>query len=76
MHPLTEDLSTLKDSQLEEKVRDLSKKYWLTANPDVKHQISLFLEMYNEEIRARREHLYLQQQTKGNKDLDNLINIS
>lgn len=75
MHPLTEDLSKLKDGQLEEKIRDLNKKYWLTDNSDVKHQISLFLEMYNQELQARRARLWLQQ-TKTDNGLDNLINIS
>lgn len=76
MHPLAEDLSELKDAQIEEKIRDLSRKYWQVANPDVKYQISLFLEIYNEEIRTRREKLWRQQHEKKDRGLDNLININ
>ena len=52
MHPLVEDLSSLKDNEIESKVLDLSKKYWMSRNPDLQFQIKLLLDQYNEELRA------------------------
>jgi hypothetical protein len=74
MHPLAEDFSKLKDSEIENKISDLSKKYWLTTNPNVQHQISLFLDVYREELRNRQAKLWQQHQTKS-PELDKLINV-
>ncbi len=76
MHPLAEDFSQLKDSEIEEKILDLSKKYWATHNPNVQHQISMFLDLYNEEIRARRAKAWQQQYQNRDKGLDNLIKVN
>lgn len=76
MHPLIDDLSSLKDNELESKILDLSKKYWITRNPDVQYQIRLILDQYNEELRARRTKLLQQQMENRNQDLDKLIKIN
>jgi len=76
IHPLSEDLSKLKDAELENKIVELSRKYWQTRNPLVQSQITLFLDLYNEELKTRRNKLWEQQRQTTNKDLDKLININ
>ena len=76
MHPLAEDFSQLKDAEIEERIQDLSKKYWVTSNPGIQRQISIFLDMYKAEIQDRRAKQWNQLYQKRNKDLDNLINVN
>ena len=57
MHPLAEDFSKLKDSEIESRIQELTKKYWQAHNPTVQMQISLFLDMYQEELRSRRARM-------------------
>lgn len=76
MHPLVENLSDLKDAEIENKILDLSKKYWQTHNPDLKYQISTLLDMYNQELSTRRAKMWQQQYQNRDKGLDKLININ
>jgi hypothetical protein len=52
----------------------------MTNNPSVQQQISVILEMYKEEGRARRASAMVQRTKKTDDDpenpLDNLINVS
>jgi hypothetical protein len=75
MHPLAEDFSQLKDSEIEEKLHELSKKFYQTQNPGVQRQISMFIDLYQEEIRMRRAKLWQQQYQNRDKDLDKLIKV-
>lgn len=76
IHPLTEDLSKLKDVEIENKLQDLSKKYFQTQNPEVKYQMSIFIDIYRNELSVRRLRAIEQQYQKRDKDLDNLIKVS
>lgn len=76
MHPLAEDFSQLKDAEIEERIQDLSRKYWQTQNPNIQRQISMFLDIYRAEIADRRAKQWNQLYQKRNKDLDNLINVN
>jgi flagellar basal body rod protein FlgG len=76
IHPLAEDLSGLKDVEIENKLQELSKKYFQTSNTDVKQQMSVFIEIYRNELQARRLKAIEQQYQKRDKDLDNLIKVS
>ncbi len=76
MHPLLEDLSNLKDQEIEAKILDLSKKYWVARNPDVQYQITLLLNSYQEELRSRRAKAWEQQYQNRDKGLDKLINVN
>jgi len=76
IHPLAEDLTKLKDAELEVKILDLSKKYWQARNPALKQQVSLLLEMYNDELRNRRQKTWEQQRQNMDKGLDKLINVN
>lgn len=76
MHPLAEDFGQLKDAEIEQRIQDLTSKYWQTTNSTVQRQISLFLDMYKAEIQDRRAKQWNQMYQKRNKDLDNLINVN
>ena len=73
MHPLAEDYSKLKDAEIEARISDLGKKYWQSSNPGVQNQISMFLDLYREELRSRQSKQW-QHQTKS-PALDKLINV-
>jgi hypothetical protein len=40
MHPLISNLENLKDSEIDFKINDLTKKYFQSANPDLRQQVS------------------------------------
>jgi hypothetical protein len=76
IHPLVQDLSSLKDNEIEEKILDLSKKYWITRNPEVQFQIRMLLDQFNEELKVRRNKALQQQYENRNQELDKLIKIN
>ena len=75
IHPLTEDYTNLKDAEIEAKMQDLSRKYFMSNNPYLRQQISTFLEIYRNELSARRAKQIEQLYQKRDKDLDKLINV-
>jgi hypothetical protein len=73
-NPLADNFEDLTDSQLQEKVQDLTRRYYQTRNPGLQNQIAVMLDMFRQEQTAR---MYKQkQQDDDNPDLDNLININ
>lgn len=74
MHPLAEDFSKLKDPEIENRIIDLSRKYWQTSNPMLQNQISMLLDLYREELRSRQAKVWQQHQSKA-PELDKLINV-
>lgn len=78
-NPLLPDYSTLKNSELEDKINDLAKKYNSAAKfgqGSVCYQISVILDALKEEQRTRQQNLVAKTQSDQNKNLDNLININ
>ena len=75
IHPLAEDFSQLKDAEVESRLQDLSKKYWMTNNPQVRQQMSVFIGLYREELSSRRQKTIEQQYQNRDKNLDKLINV-
>ena len=78
-HPFQEDTSEMTVAQIYDKVADLTKKYFSTNNPQLKEQISTFIEYYKQEalIKEAKEKLEQEEnQQNGDLDLDKLINIS
>lgn len=74
-HPFEGDLALLKDSEIEDRVSELTKKYFQASRlgkPELLTQISTFLIIYKEELSKR-----LRNKTQGNidRDLDQLINV-
>jgi hypothetical protein len=77
IHPLAEDFSQLKDTEIENKIQSLSKKYFMSGgNLAVQNQIVMLLDMYKEELSNRRRKLWEEQYQKRDTDLDSLINVS
>jgi hypothetical protein len=76
INPFLDDLSNIKDAEIENKIQDLSKKYWISKNPDVRMQIANLLEIYKQELGVRRSKAWEQQYQKRNKDLDDLIQVN
>lgn len=74
-HPLAEDYSQLKDAEIESRIQDLSRKYFMSNNPAIKHQISIFIDLYKDELSIRRAKQLEKVYQKRDKDLDKLINV-
>jgi len=73
-NPLADNFEDLTDSQIQEKVQDLTKRYYQTRNPGLQSQIAVMLDMFRQEQTLR---MYRQKQQDDNDpDLDNLININ
>lgn len=76
-NPLVHDFKELSDSEIDLKISELSRKYFMARNPQLQSQISTILEMYKQEAYTRREQQKLRQmEQNGDNDLDNLIKIS
>lgn len=76
-NPLVDSFSELTDSEIDEKISDLSRKYYISRNPDVQMQIATLLDMYKEEMLARRARQKLElSEQNGDNDLDSLIKVS
>ena len=76
MHPLTGSFENLKDSELEEKIGDLTRKYFMVPNPEVKQQISALLEDYRLEWSNRRQAALEKMMNNRDKGLDKLIKVN
>jgi L-arabinose isomerase len=77
-NPLVDSLKDLTDSEVESKISELSRKYFLASrNPQLQTQVQTILEMYRLELESRIAHKKIKQdEENGNSGLDNLINIS
>ncbi len=76
LHPFTEDLSELKDNELEEKVQELTRKYYQASRlgkPELLTQLATFVTIYKDEL-SKRYHQRMQTELDG--DLDQLINVN
>ena len=76
MHPLVDNLSYLKDAELENKINDLTRKYFQTYNFSVQAQVIAVLDSYNEELNKRRMVEYEKMMNTRDKGLDKLINVN
>ena len=75
-NPLVDNFSSLSDSQIDEKILELSKKYHMSRNLDVQNQIAVILDMFREESRLRSAKQMQKLNNNGDESLDNLINVS
>lgn len=76
MHPLVDNLSSIKDSELDNKINDLTRKYFATSNFQLQQQIVMILETYKEELGNRKRLEYEKMMKTRDKGLDKLINVS
>jgi hypothetical protein len=73
-HPLEGDLSGLKDTEIEQKLFELNKKYYAAArmgSRDLLTQLSTFITIYRDELSNR----YARKLKSDDNDLDQLINV-
>jgi len=75
-NPLVDSFDDLTDSEVDDKIQELSRKYWQTKNPSLQQQISTVLEMFKEEAATHRAKQLQKSQTDSESGLDNLINVS
>ena len=75
-NPLVDSFDDLTDSEVDDKIQELSRKYWQTKNPSLQQQISTVLEMFKAEAATRRAKQLQKSQTDNESGLDNLINVS
>lgn len=78
IHPLAPDLTQLKDSDLEEKIFELNKKYYQAyrlGNQELLTQISTFVTIYKEEMSRRYIEKTRNSRGQMDGDLDQLINV-
>jgi len=76
MHPLVSNLESLKDSELDNKINELTRKYFNTHNFELQRQVVMILDSYKEELSRRKQLEYEKMMNTRNKDLDKLINVS
>lgn len=82
MHPLEGDISSLKDSELEDKIRDLNKRYSTALrirNQSLVEQVLMLLTSYREEL-YRRQRKTFEDALKSSEgvvggDLNELVNV-
>lgn len=75
MHPLLGSISNLTESQIEEKLNQLTRKYWSTNNPELREQIVMMMDSFRDELMERR--IEARKNSSGDDDqFDNLIKIS
>jgi hypothetical protein len=77
MHPLTQDLSQLKDDELHKKIHELTQRLtqsYRFGNYDLVGQIHMMLEDYQEEANRRQRKLLDDLAQKNNK-FDGIIDI-
>lgn len=77
-NPLVDSFDQLTDTEIEQKIIELGRKYWQAGrNPQLQSQIATILDMYKQEIAARRARAYQKQnENQDDNGLDDLINIS
>jgi hypothetical protein len=78
-NPLLPDLTDLKPTDLETKISELSKKYFIAArsgNSAVCEQILVILEAHKMELQKRNIEASKLQPKNSNDSLDSLINVS
>jgi hypothetical protein len=77
-NPLLEDLTLIKDIDLESRMVDLNKKYSIalrTGNGMLAQQVAVVIEAIREETLRRQREATKKLLQKQNKDLDDLINV-
>lgn len=78
-NPLVENISDIKTVELEAKISELTKKYFIAANGgnyDLAQQVLMLLEQYKYELKTRNLSQTTLPTRLGDTDIDDLIKIS
>ncbi len=76
MTPFETDLSKLSDNEVESKLQELSKKYFMAqrlGHHQLLTQLATFVNMYRQELSSRYRAKI---QKQDDRDLDQLINVN
>jgi len=74
-HPFEGNLNNLKDNEVEERLQEITRKYFLAARMgklELLTQLEVFVNIYKQELAKR---LRAKTQTNYDGDLDQLINV-
>jgi hypothetical protein len=77
-HPLESDLTQLKDSEIEDKIVELNRKYYQAyrlGKPELLTQLSTFVTIYKQEMFRRYAEKTKSARGQMDDDLDQLINV-
>lgn len=77
-NPLLPNLKDIKDTDLDNKISELTRKYFIAARSgqgSLAQQVLITLESYKDEQRIRQIASQQALQQKQNKDLDDLIKV-
>lgn len=77
MHPLQPNITQLSDQELENKISELTKKYFQAVRlvPGAAHQVSLMIDGYKWEQQRRAIEKSKQKSNDDDTDFDDLIKI-
>jgi hypothetical protein len=76
-NPLVDNFDDLTNAEIENKITELSRKYFISRNPQVQQQIAVLLDMFKQELHSRITKQRLQDRLQnGENGLDNLINVN
>lgn len=79
LHPLSQNLSELKDIEVEQKLQELTKKYFQAqrfGNIELLTQVETFVKIYRNELAERHRKVMINSANDIEKgDLDQLINV-
>jgi hypothetical protein len=80
LHPFSQDITKLKDQEIEQKISELSNKYLVAqriGNHELLTQVQTFVTIYREEMARRyRETMKNSSQELEKGDLDQLVNVN
>jgi len=77
-HPFEGDLSQLKDTEIEEKIIELNRKFYQAyrlGKPELLTQLSTFVTIYRDEMARRYAEKTKSARGQMDGDLDQLINV-
>ena len=69
-NPLVQSFEDITLPELEDKINELQRKYFMTSNPQVHEQISSLLDMYRRAVSMQKD------MDNSQSGLDKLINVS
>jgi hypothetical protein len=75
IHPFEGDLTQLKDTEVEEKLFELNRKYFAAyrlGKPELLTQLATFVTIYKDELTRRNQ---LRMKGQNDSDMDQLINV-
>lgn len=77
-NPLLEDLTQIKDAEIENRLSDLNRKYNIalrSGNSALAMQVAVVIEAVRDEMNRRQHEASKKLLEKQNKNLDGLINV-